>query len=198
MTTAPVSKLPDDLVRWINDCGFFPQLVLDAVGQALGDEQVEEFVVQHEAVVGTEGILRHLTVLALTPMRLLVVHTDEQADERGQNMAVTSTESVPLDMVGVVSLSRAVTNPENYGSRHCATTEIVMTLGWDAVRRIEIVPAHCADPECEAEHGFDGELVNEDITIRMSPAVDDDASVARLVAFASRLQHDVPVRRLHR
>lgn len=198
MTTAPVSKLPDDLVRWINDCGFFPQLVVDAVRQSLGDEDVMDFVVQHEAVVGTEGILRHLTVLTLTSTRLLVVHTDEQSDDPGQNMAVTSTESVPLDMIGVVSLSRAVTNPEKYGSRSCATTEIVMTLGWNAVRHIEIVPAHCADPDCEAEHGFDGELVNEDITIRMSPTADDDASVARLVGFATRLQRDVPARRLRR
>ncbi|SER62328.1 hypothetical protein SAMN05443377_10439 [Propionibacterium cyclohexanicum] len=198
MTTAPVSNLPDDLVRWINDCGFFPQLVVDAVEQSLAGEEVADFVVQHEAVVATDEILRHLTVLVLTANRLLVVHTDEQSDERGQNMAVTSTESVPLDLIGVVSLSRAVSNPERYGTDASIIREIVLTIGWGAVRHFEIVPAHCSDPECQAEHGFDADEVNEDITMRMSPTADDPASVARLEGFATRLQREVPARRLQR
>ncbi|MFT8396301.1 DUF5998 family protein [Propionibacterium sp.] len=196
MTTGAQSMLPGDLIRWINDCGFFPQLVADAVTLSLADEDVDEFVVQHEAVVGPDDILRHLTVLVLTPSRLLVVHTDEQADEHGQPVAVTSSESVPLDTIGVVTLTRSISNPEQFGTaRRSHTIDIVLSLGWGAVRSLEVVPAQCSDPQCGIQGCFSGEMVNEDLTVRMSPAADDDASVAHLMGLATLLQRRVPARR---
>lgn len=67
---------------------------------ALGDEPLVDHLVQQEATVGPEGIIRHLTVLVLTAARLVVAHTDENSDEHDRPTAVTTTESVPLWRMG--------------------------------------------------------------------------------------------------
>lgn len=187
MNTSP-SALPQALRDRVDECGFFPELVEDSVSTALGDETVVDFLVQHEATVGPEGIIRHLTVLVLTPGRLIVSHTDEETDTRGADTAVTTSESVPLWLLGVITVSRVLSHPERYGSAEASVVETWLTLTWDAVRRLQIVPAHCGDPSCTADHGFDGEAVGEDITIRMSPAADGAENVQRLVEFAGALQ----------
>lgn len=187
MNTSP-SALPQALRDRVDECGFFPELVEDSVSTALGDETVVDFLVQHEATVGSEGIIRHLTVLVLTPGRLIVSHTDEETDARGADTAVTTSESVPLWLLGVITVSRVLSHPERYGSAEASVVETWLTLTWDAVRRLQIVPAHCGDPSCTADHGFDGEAVGEDITIRMSPAADGAENVQRLVEFAGALQ----------
>lgn len=187
MNTSP-SALPQALRDRVDECGLFPELVEDSVSTALGDETVVDFLVQHEATVGPEGIIRHLTVLVLTPGRLIVSHTDEETDARGADTAVTTSESVPLRLLGVITVSRVLSHPERYGSAEAAVVETWLTLTWDAVRRLQIVPAHCGDPSCTADHGFDGEAVGEDITIRMSPAADGAENVQRLVEFAGALQ----------
>lgn len=187
MNTSP-SALPQALRDRVDECGFFPELVEDSVSTALGDETVVDFLVQHEATVGPEGIIRHLTVLVLTPGRLIVSHTDEETDARGADTAVTTSESVPLWLLGVITVSRVLSHPERYGSAEVSVVETWLTLTWDAVRRLQIVPAHCGDPSCTADHGFDGEAVGEDITIRMSPAADGAENVQRLVEFAGALQ----------
>ena len=187
MNTSP-SALPQALRDRVDECGFFPELVEDSVSTALGDETVVDFLVQHEATVGPEGIIRHLTVLVLTPGRLIVSHTDEETDARGADTAVTTSESVPLWLLGVITMSRVLSHPERYGSAEASVVETWLTLTWDAVRRLQIVPAHCGDPSCTADHGFDGEAVGEDITIRMSPAADGAENVQRLVEFAGALQ----------
>lgn len=183
MNTSP-SALPQALRDRVDECGFFSELVEDSVSTALGDETVVDFLVQHEATVGPEGIIRHLTVLVLTPGRLIVSHTDEETDARGADTAVTTSESVPLWLLGVITVSRVLSHPERYGSAEASVVETWLTLTWDAVRRLQIVPAHCGDPSCTADHGFDG----EDITIRMSPAADGAENVQRLVEFAGALQ----------
>lgn len=188
MTTGSPSTLPPLLDAQISDCGFFPQFVSDSVAMALGDEPALDHVVQQEATVGPEGIIRHLTVLVLTAQRLVVAHTDENTDELGHPTAVTTTESVPLWRMGAITLSRAVNHPEDFGGPTSTVVETLLSLSWDTMHRLEVVPARCADPECRADHGFNGELISEDITLRMSPAADGDENVAHLVAFAARLQ----------
>ncbi|GAB3926036.1 hypothetical protein GCM10027613_39750 [Microlunatus endophyticus] len=56
------------------------------------------------------------------------------------------------------------------------------------MRRLDLEPAGCADPNCEADHGYTGNLVADDLTIRMSPAGNGADRVARLVRFSSDLQ----------
>ena len=56
------------------------------------------------------------------------------------------------------------------------------------MRRIEVEPAHCGDPSCDADHGMTGSLLGEDISVRMSAAADGAPSVTDMVTFASALQ----------
>lgn len=196
----PSDALPRDLCREIDACGYFPEFVADSVAMALGDEQVTGHLVHHEATFVADEIHRHLTVLVTTPTRLLVTHTDDgpPVDAMGRptgqqhagDRAVTSTEAMPLSSVTSVVLSRSVSSPQSYGSaRGAEVVEAWLTLGWGTMRRLDLEPAGCGDPNCEADHGYTGQLVGDDITLRMSPAADGPGSVEKLVAFATHLQH---------
>ncbi len=183
--------LPAALTAEINACGFFPQLVVDSVALAIGDEPIDAHLVHHEATFAHEGIGRHLSVLVVTPTRLLVSHTDEHADDPKGGTAISSTESVPLRLLGAVALSRVVANPERFGTKAAEVVETWLTLSWNAMRKIDIEPATCGDPTCEADHGFSGTVMGEDMVIRMSPAADGADQVARLVRFGTALQQRV-------
>lgn len=183
--------LPAALTREINDCGFFPQLVSDSVTLAVGDEPVEAHLVHHEATFANEGITRHLSVLVLTPTRLVVSHTDDHTDDPGGGAAISSTESVPLRLLGAVAMSRVVAHPERFGTKAAEVVETWLTLSWNTMRKLDIEPASCGDPNCEADHGYTATDMAEDMVIRMSPAADGADQVNRLVAFGTALQHRV-------
>lgn len=190
-TPAEWASLPRDLVRQIADCGFFPQLVTDSVALSLGDEQVDEFLVHHEATFAHDGISRHLSVLALTASRLIVSHTDEDTDGPAGAAAISSTESVPLRLLGAVALTRVASNPERFGTASSQVVETWLSLSWETMRRLDVEPATCGDPTCEADHGFTGTDVGEDMVVRMSTAADGADNVARLVRFGTALQQKV-------
>lgn len=184
-------QLPPALLSQVNDCGFFPQLVTDSVGLAVGDEPVDVFLVHHEATFAPEGIGRHLSVLVLTATRLVVCHTDEHNGESGGPTAISSTESVPLRLLGTVAMTRVVSQPEQFGGDGAETVETWLTLSWNTMRRLELEPASCGDPSCTADHGLSGTSAAEDMVIRMSPVSDGAESVQRLVDFGTTLQHRV-------
>ncbi|MEL4506232.1 DUF5998 family protein [Luteococcus sp. H138] len=189
----PVS-LPTDLRREIDDCGYFPEFIADSVALALGDERVVSHLVHHEASFANDQISRHVTVIVVTQSRLLVVHTDDgpATDALGRptpaGQAITSCEAMPLSNLGQVSLSRSVSAPQHYGTEQSQVIETWLTLGWGTMRRLDLEPASCADPTCEADHGYTGNMVGDDITIRMSAAADGADKVTRLVDFATGLQ----------
>ena len=90
--------------------------------------------------------------------------------------------------INTVALTRVVTQPEAYRAGSEDVFETWLAVGWGAVRRIDIEQATCADPQCEADHGFTGALVGDDLTVRMSAAADGQDRVNRLVRFATSLQ----------
>ena len=79
---------------------------------AVADEELLDFVVHHEPTFNHDEIHRHVTVLALTPTRLIVGHTDDQPAEPPATgiYAASSTESVSLGKINTVVLTRVV-NP---------------------------------------------------------------------------------------
>ncbi len=174
----------------IDACGYFPELVEDAVMIALNDEDLLDFVVHHEPTFNRDEIHRHVTVLALTPTRLVIGHTDDQPAEPPAEgiYAASSTESVALTKINTVALTRVVTQPERYRTGSSDVYETWLSVGWGAVRRVDIEPATCNDPQCDADHGFTGTLVGDDLTVRMSTAADGQDRVARLVRFSTNLQ----------
>lgn len=188
MTPRPALHLPAGLRAEIHACGYFPELVSDAVALALGPEEPINHLVHLEATFNRDEIQRHMSVLVLTASRLIVAHTDESENPGEQSQALTTTESVPLREVSSVALSQVVSRPEHHGSRPSVVAEAWLTITWGTMRRIDLEPAHCGDPECDADHGLTGMLAGDDLTVRISAAGDGEAKVAQLISFTSALQ----------
>jgi hypothetical protein len=66
-------------------------------------------------------------------------------------------------------------------------TEAVLTVGWGAVRRVDLEPATCGDPDCVADHGYSGTLAAEDFALRISSSADGREAVEALLDFARSL-----------
>lgn len=180
--------LPADLRRDIDACGYFPDLIAETVAMATAGEPVLHHVVHHEATFARDEIQRHLSVLVLTATRFIVGHTDESDAPGEAGQAMSTTESVALDKITSVALTRVVAHPERHGAHRSSDIETWLSVGWGTARRVELEPAHCGDPECDADHGYSGTLAADDLTVRMSVAADGADNVARLVSFATALQ----------
>lgn len=171
----------------IDHAGYYPALVMDAVNSAVADEPIEKFVVHQETTFDSEEVRRHITVLVLTPTRLVLSHADDHpADAMTPSPFVTaSTEAVALSAVRSVVVNRVIGDPMRYqgGSPH----EVTVTIGWGAVSRLDLEPASCADPECDADHGYTGTASADDITLRVSEAAEGVDAVERMLAFAGAL-----------
>ena len=63
----------------------------------------------------------------------------------------------------------------------------MLTIGWGGVSRIDLEPAGCDDPDCEADHGYTGVLAADDFSLRVVAAADGTDAVAGLLAFAEPL-----------
>lgn len=182
--TALVQKLRSDIQR----SGYYPDLVADALDTAMAAEPLASYVVHHEATFDRDELRRHVTVLALTPTRLIVGHTDEHPidDTNPKPYASASTEAVRLERVDSVVVTRVVSEPERHKAGGPAA-EVVLTIGWGAVSRIDLEPAACGDPSCEADHGYTGTASNDDLSVRVSEAADGAEVVRQVLAFASAL-----------
>jgi len=176
----------------IERSGYYPGLVFDAVSSALGAEPVVSYVVHHDALFdpGME-VRRHMTVLALTPTRLVFSHTDESpaeaGDEDSRPQAETSTEAVRFTQIQSVAVTRVIPDPASYVSGTTMPSEVVLTIGWNVLSHIELEPAHCGDDSCEADHGYTGTMTADDLTMRVSEAADGEEAIRQVLAFAQAL-----------
>lgn len=182
----------DALRTAIEKTGYYPDVVASGVGAAVAGEQVLSFLVHHEPTIERDEVRRHMSVLVLTPTRLIVAHTDEHApdDLLPEPYTSTSTEAVPLSAVRSVVVNRMVANPASYAGSsvpYPGATEAVVTIGWGGVSRIDLEPAGCSDPQCEADHGYTGVLASDDFSLRMSAAADGAEAVSDLLDFAEVL-----------
>lgn len=174
----------------IERSGYYPGVVSDAVSAALGPEPVVSYFVHHDALFdpGME-VRRHMTVLVLTPSRLVYSHTDEHpaddADSRPQ--AETSTEAVRFSQISSVAVTRVVPDPASYLPGVTMPTEVVLTIGWNVLSHVELEPAHCGDENCEADHGYTGTITADDLTMRVSEAADGEDAVRQVLAFGQAL-----------
>ncbi|MBO0776109.1 MAG: phosphodiesterase [Actinobacteria bacterium] len=180
----------DELRAAVERSGYYPGLVADAVFSALGTETVVSFVVHHDALFDPAmEVRRHMTVLVLTPSRLVFSHTDEHpADEPdGHPQAETSTEAVTFSRISSVSVTRVVPDPASYVPGVTRPSEVVLTVGWNVLSHVELEPAHCGDENCEADHGYSGTITADDLSMRVSEAADGEEAVRRVLAFAGAL-----------
>jgi hypothetical protein len=172
----------------IERSGYYPALVAEAVDASVGGEPVTAYLVNQETTFDANEVRRHVTVLVLTRTRFLVSHTDEQgADDTSPTpYTTTSTESVKIGRISSVVVSRVVANPESY-TPGTLPREVVLTIGWGAVSRIDLEPAACGDPNCEADHGYAGSSTADDLSLRVSEAADGPEAVRETLAFAEAL-----------
>jgi hypothetical protein len=171
----------------IQRSGYYPEIVGEALDTALGGEETLSYVVHHEATFDRDELRRHVTVLVLTTTRLIVCHVDEHAAEGSASAyATASTEAVRLERVDSVVVTRVVSNPAEHQPGG-PTAEVVLTIGWGAVSRIDLEPAACQDPSCEADHGYTGTATNDDLAVRVSDAADGADVVSQVLHFASAL-----------
>ena len=175
-----------DLRTAIERTGYYPDVVADAVAGAVAGEQVVSFYVHHEPTFERDEVRRHQSVVVLTPSRLVLAHTDEHAgdDLLPEPYTSTSTEAVSLSAVKSVVVTRMTTNPIE-GPQPPA--EAVLTIGWGGVSRLDLEPATCNDPQCEADHGYTGVLASDDFSLRVSTAADGMDAVDGLLDFAASL-----------
>lgn len=173
--------LPDELVAEIADSGFYPTAVLQALKGTLRGATAHTHLVHNEATFAGGGVHRHLTVLVLLDEAMIICH----ADEHDHGRALITTEVVRLSAVQSVVLTRTVSEP---ASVHPDVAEAWLTVIWGSARRIDIGPAACEDPTCDADHGYQGLSTSEDYVLRMSREADGQEQTDRLVAFANALQ----------
>jgi hypothetical protein len=176
----------------IEKSGYYPDVVADAVHAAVAGEPVVSFLVHHEPTIERDEVRRHVTVVVLTPSRLILAHTDEHApdDLLPAPYTSTSTEAVTLSAVRSVVVNRMVANPASYAGNPIpapGASEAVLTIGWGGVGRLDLEPATCGDPQCEADHGYTGVIASDDFSIRVSAAADGNDAVANLLSFAESL-----------
>ncbi len=168
--------------------GYYPELVADTMGIALGGEEPVSYVIQHEATFDRDELRRHISLLLLTPTRLVVLHIDDFPPDESCPVpyASANSEAVRLADVRSVVVNQIVGNPAQHrpGS---PMREVMLTIGWGAVSRLDIEPATCGDPECTADHGFTGASSNDDFSVRVSEAGDGADAVRRTLEFAAAL-----------
>jgi hypothetical protein len=188
-----VTDRSENLRSAIEASGYYPDVVAEAVFAAVAGENVEAHLLHHEPTIDErDEVRRHVTVLVLTPSRLILAHTDEHAPDDVLPAPYTSstTEAVDLGSVRTVVVNRMVANPESYagaGPAMPAPNEAVLSIGWGAVSRIDLEPATCGDPACEADHGYTGVLGSDDFSLRVSAAAEGPEAVHDLLDFARAL-----------
>jgi hypothetical protein len=186
MSTTRTEDRAFDLRKAIDRTGYYPEVVADGVRSAVAGEPVVSFFVHHEPTFDHDEVRRHLSVVVLTPTRLILAHTDEHPgdDLLPEPYTSTSTEAVRLSAVKSVVVTRMVANPS---SGPAAAAEAVMTIGWGGVSRVDLEPAGCSDPQCDADHGYTGVLTSDDFSLRVSAAADGADAVSSLLGFAEAL-----------
>ena len=130
-----------------------------------------------ETTFDRDVVRRHITVLVLTPTRLLIAHADDHADEPPAPAGASPTRDdrggAALGGARGVMLTHVVEQPEAYVPGPLGR-ELTVTLGWGAVARVDLVPATCGDPDCDADHGYKGTVTADDIALRVSAAADGE------------------------
>ena len=180
----------DGLRAAIERSGYYPGLISDAVDSALGSEAVVSYVVHHDAVFDPAmEVRRHMTVLVLTPTRLIHSHTDEHpAEEPGErSQAETSTEAVRFSRISSVAVTRVVPDPASYVPGVTMPSEVVLIIGWNVLSHVELEPAHCGDESCDADHGYSGTITADDLSLRVSEAADGPDAVRQVLEFSTAL-----------
>jgi len=65
--------------------------------------------------------------------------------------------------------------------------ELTIAVTWGGAQQVDIAPAGCSDPECDADHGYTGLLTPEDVVVRVSAQAEGDEALVQALDFARAL-----------
>lgn len=180
--------LGNSLTEALQNAGYYPQLTAHMIHDVLYDEKIIEHCVHMETHVDFDSIHRHVTAFAITHTRLILVHVDDEPAVPGQAMrGIAGVEEIPLHQVQTVVLGRMYVDPANFTPEQ-RPVEVSLTLGWNAMRRMEVYPESCGDPQCEGDHGYGGSSINEDVSLRVSAQAEGQDAVDQAERFALTLK----------
>jgi hypothetical protein len=187
--SGPLSPERRDLDASLERAGFYPRLVSDVVQDALDGRAPSSHMVHLETHVDRAEVHRHITALVLAGDMLVVTHVDDQQlDETGtQVTAQISTESIPVAQIRSVVLSYVYAQPQDYKPSD-QPRELTLAIAWSGGQRLDMGPAGCADPQCDADHGYTGAITQEDIVLRVSAEADGLRAVSDAKSFARALR----------
>ena len=129
----------DGLRAAIQHTGYYPEVVCDAVFAALAGEDAVDFHVHHEPTFEHDEVRRHLTVVVISPTRLLLTHTDEHpaGDELlPEPYTSTSTEAIALSSIKTVAVTRMVTSPAEGPSRAAEAVLTQLEISLDLIAEL--------------------------------------------------------------
>ncbi|MEE1620241.1 DUF5998 family protein [Zafaria sp. Z1313] len=186
-----ISRTPAarDLHSALERAGFYPRLVADVIDDALDGMEPVAHLVHLETHIEHGEVHRHVTALVLAQEVMVVVHVDDQQlDELGDTaVAQASTETVAVSRIGSVVLSSMYHQPQDYSSTD-KVRELTLGIAWTGGQRVDLAPAGCADPQCDADHGYTGSLQHEDLVLRVSAEADGLQAVEDARTFARALR----------
>lgn len=182
-------KLRTALRRDLQRGGYYPDLVERVLEIAIGGQAITSYLVHPETTFDATELRRHLTAVVLTPTRLIGAHIDDEPGPDGRPLAIATTEAIALRRITSVVLSHGVREAATID--HAVVDEITISVHCGSVARIELEPATCGDPQCEADHGYTGYTTADDLVLRVSAEADGRASLAQATRFASELSRAV-------
>ncbi|NLI17479.1 MAG: phosphodiesterase [Actinomycetales bacterium] len=179
------SALRRDLQRG----GYYPELVERVLEVAIGGQEIVSYLVHPETTFDASELRRHLTAVVLTPTRLIGAHIDDEPGQDGRPLAIATTEAIALRRITSVVLSHGVREAARID--HAVVDEVTIAVHWGSNSRIELEPASCGDPQCEADHGYTGFATADDLVLRVSAEADGRARLDQATRFASALSRAV-------
>jgi len=179
----------------VRTAGYYPALATAVLHSAIGTETVRGHFVHAETTFDDREVRRHMTVLVITDTRLLRVHMDDGAGHasEGGHEASATVETTALAAIRNTAMTHVVHEPEHF-SEGDLPNELVLAVGGSVHSRVDLEPATCGDQSCEADHGYTGTLVSDDVLVRVSRIADGDASIRALQDFAAVLQNAIGAR----
>jgi hypothetical protein len=188
----------------IDRAGFYPAVVIDVLEATLGEEAVVAHLVHLETTFDVDDDLRrHVTVLVLTGSRLVIVHADDHTDDAdadrhgptlvesttpapARTYAAVTAEAIPLVAVHGVVTTHIIDRPDRH-RQGAPPREVTIGVAWGIANRLDLEPAACDNPECDADHGYTGSMTADDLSLRISADAEGVPAVREALTFARAL-----------
>ncbi|MDR1428298.1 MAG: DUF5998 family protein [Bifidobacteriaceae bacterium] len=172
----------DDLKARIEATGYFPALVWDVVDTALAGEEIRAHLVHCEPTMSAGAVGSHVTVMVLTPTRMVSTHVDDRVEgPGGAVVTAATTDAVALRAIRCVGVTHMMSDGD------AKSRSVTVSIGWGGAARLDLEPAQCSDPSCTADHGYAGSIGADDIVIRVSEEADGPEQLKEALSFARAL-----------